>query len=110
MKSACRGVDIGVFIDADEGPLREDYSVAEALCAVCPVTGECHKDAIAKRDVWAYRAGMTPLERVAAIDPDYVPAARDESHRDRLERRKLQRMRDCWQISPPPGRHIRRVG
>ena len=109
-KAACRGADIAVFIDNDEGPLREDWSDAAAICSVCAVTDECLADAISNREVWAYRAGVAPLDMAEEIDRDYEPAARDESHLRRLRRRKLQRMRECSQISPSPSRHIRRTG
>lgn len=41
----------------------ESAALARAVCARCPVTAECFNDAIATRDAFGVRAGLTAPER-----------------------------------------------
>lgn len=106
--AACRGVDIAVFVDMP-APIRtkEQWSEAAALCARCVVSEECLAQGVQYGDAWTFRAGLTPLELISKLDPGYEPEATDEHHRERLCKRKLQRLRGRTVLGPSPSRHNR---
>lgn len=45
--------------DIDRAVIEE----AKAICATCPVRKECLADALARKEAWTIRGGLTPEER-----------------------------------------------
>ena len=93
-QSACLGLNAEIFMDTTGPKLRTDWSVAGAICAACLVAQECLAEGIEESDVWTFRAGTTPLERLDHIAPDYDPPSAGPAHARRLRRRLLDRMRN----------------
>ena len=91
--SQCRGLDSEFFTDNLEAALRTDWALAREVCRSCQVQTQCLEEGVAIGDVWMYRAGTTPLQRLALIAPDYRPNTDNEAHARRLRRRMLDRMR-----------------
>ena len=69
-RAACRGLDAET--GEDFFPLGNDWNAqpnlakvarAKAVCARCPVAAACLDDAVASRDAWSIRGGLTPKER-----------------------------------------------
>jgi hypothetical protein len=70
--AACRDVPVDVFAPWDPGvsPLSQDRrlaATARAICARCPVRGECLADADGDRH--SVRGGLTPAERFTGDKP-----------------------------------------
>ncbi|MFE9448357.1 WhiB family transcriptional regulator [Streptomyces sp. NPDC006739] len=60
--AACRSKDVhpdAMFPDSD----KQRIAAARAICAGCPVSKACLRDAITSGDRWGIRAGLTPDER-----------------------------------------------
>lgn len=97
--AACRGAPLGLFYGPLEGPLREDYDDAQALCSQCGVKDECLTDAMEISDWWSYRAGMSPMERLMEWDGRYDDRPPEEAAR--LYRRLLGRLRGSVAAAVP---------
>ena len=98
--SQCLGLDAEIFTDNLEAALRTDWALAREVCRSCQAKVECLDEGIAIEDVWMYRAGTTPLERLALIAPEYQPKATSDAHARRLRRRMLDRMRAKRPVEP----------
>ncbi|MGW4222947.1 WhiB family transcriptional regulator [Streptomyces bauhiniae] len=59
-QAKCIGSRDAMFPDSD----KKDIEAARQICARCPVSRECLRDAINTGDnQWGIRAGLTPEER-----------------------------------------------
>nr|WP_188309470.1 WhiB family transcriptional regulator [Streptomyces sp. CBMA123] len=66
--AACRRADHGrLFLAAPERPdaAREREEAAKAVCAGCEVRVECRRQALAEREPYGVRGGLTAEERRA---------------------------------------------
>lgn len=60
-QAACRGIDTAVFFP--ETRKRDDYAAAMRICASCPVSDECLKDALRDREKRGVWGGTTEQDR-----------------------------------------------
>ncbi|WP_406284780.1 WhiB family transcriptional regulator [Embleya sp. NBC_00896] len=85
-KAACRGTNPETFVDhaADAAANGRRMSKAEvklatraamAVCAVCPVRAACLDAAMAERDKWAIRGGLTVAQRTTLARRAYPKSA-----------------------------------
>lgn len=58
-KSACRGLDPGIFYPSGD----EDSPEAKAVCDDCPVRQPCLEHALAAREAEGIWGGLNPRER-----------------------------------------------
>ncbi len=66
MQAACRGLDSEYFYhpDGERGSAREKrVATAKAICAACPVMGQCRDQAIASREPYGVWGGLSEDER-----------------------------------------------
>ena len=93
-QATCRGVSWDVFLDNSKGLLRSDWREAHSYCSACPVAFECLVDAVATKDLYSFRGGLAPTERLPLVAPDYTPApGTDPERTQHLRRRLLNRIR-----------------
>lgn len=65
--AACVDVDTGLFFPPTDDPNSPLWNPARAVCATCPVADECLDEALAHREGYGLRAGLTPSERTNLI-------------------------------------------
>ncbi|WP_030234818.1 WhiB family transcriptional regulator [Streptomyces sp. NRRL S-350] len=78
-EAACRTGDSSVFLGrADEGgaDLEERRRAAKAVCAGCAVRVECRRHALATREPYGIRGGLTEEERRALFTRGTAPVSR----------------------------------
>lgn len=71
LQSACRGMDTDLFYSADfarGAPKRNQEAAAKAVCAVCPVIGQCLSMALKVGEPHGIWGGLNPDERDALRD------------------------------------------
>lgn len=61
VKAACQGLDPTIFYPADDNDEQAD--AAKAVCAVCPVQGECLEYALGSKEREGVWGGATERER-----------------------------------------------
>jgi WhiB family redox-sensing transcriptional regulator len=69
LRSACRQADGELFFhpDGERGPARDlRDAAAKAVCATCPVLGQCRSHALQVREPYGVWGGMTEDEREMA--------------------------------------------
>ncbi|GAA2877665.1 hypothetical protein GCM10010517_39310 [Streptosporangium fragile] len=67
-RSSCLTEDPELFFPvSSEGPGREQYERAKAVCRRCPVLGRCLEYALSTQQMYGVWGGTTPDERRAAI-------------------------------------------
>ncbi|MFJ6618044.1 WhiB family transcriptional regulator [Kitasatospora sp. NPDC091335] len=75
---ACGSADSGLFDRSAEeagAAAREREEEAKAVCAGCEVRVECRRHALATREPYGVRGGLTEDERRALFTSDPVPSA-----------------------------------
>ncbi|MEU8924857.1 WhiB family transcriptional regulator [Kitasatospora sp. NPDC048545] len=78
-EAACRTVDSVLFLgSAGEGgaALEERRRVAKTVCAGCAVRVECRRHALATREPYGIRGGLTEEERRSLFTGGAGPAVR----------------------------------
>jgi WhiB family redox-sensing transcriptional regulator len=108
-RAACLGVDPEIFFARPEAP---ETAKAKALCAGCPVLGDCLADALKAGDTDCVRGGMTWPERRGLGRPER-PARRlcvkrlhvmDEANSAPGGRCRACRSENQRKNNPPTGR------
>ena len=73
-RAACFGKDTNLWYP-DGQHLTNDpiWDEPRSICSTCPVRVECADNAIATREAWGMRGGLTPAQLARLIDPDALP-------------------------------------
>jgi len=67
-RSSCLDEDPELFFPVSyEGPGREQYERARAVCSLCPVRGRCLEYALNTHQMYGVWGGTTPEERRATM-------------------------------------------
>ena len=78
VKAACRGMSVDLFFNPDflrGRPKRAHEANAKAICAACPVIGQCLERAIKVGEPDGVWGGLTPRERDATRDRSLTAVA-----------------------------------
>jgi WhiB family transcriptional regulator, redox-sensing transcriptional regulator len=78
LKSACRGMNTELFYLADfarGAPKRNQEAQAKAVCATCPVIGQCLAQALEMNEPHGVWGGMTREERETLRSSEHVSVA-----------------------------------